>query len=216
MSTDRRPHWLYDKAQRQIKRREDLADYERDYRREAGLPEGPLDLLDHVGLELALKTFELFMDRVLWGEGTGEMTGLLNAMKLATYDPRPPMEPSLTAHIEAIYQEATHWFEGGESPILKALRERQAQGASNYWGGHAVSWTDSEYVTDFTVNPDGTYIAGYAKTEVNLSREAMDLLANSLDRTLEYYGASEHADPRGFWMRCDVESDQGRDTDTQA
>jgi hypothetical protein len=153
------------------------------------------------------------------------MPGFGEIRKLAWYDPRPPFEPDpeWVAYFERIYSEALAFFEDqslemryeGESPILGALRDRQLRGSCGR-GGHAVSWTDSEYVTDFTVNPDGTYIAGYAKTEVNLSREAMDLLANSLDRTLEYYGTSEHADPRGFWMRCDVESDQGRDTDTQA
>lgn len=209
MSVGREPRWLYDKAQRQIKRREDLADYERLYREEAGLPEGPLDLFDHVGLELALKTHELFMDRVFWGEGSGEMTGIRGDQvhKLAWYDPRPPMEPnpSLAACIEAMYREATAWFEDAsfevkyqsESPLALLVRRRGR------------------------VNEDGS-IHGFAqrrlgipRQEVNLSRETMDLLASSLDRTLEHYGTSEHADPRGFWMPIDVESDHRREDETQ-
>lgn len=140
----REPDWLYDKAQRQIKRREDLAEYERLYRKEAGLPEGPLDLLDHVGLELALKTYELFMDRVFWGEGTGEMMGFQ-----------------------------------GVSP-LQALVRRQGR-----------------------VDEDGPRRLGVPRQEVNLSRAAMDLLARALDTTLEHYGTSGDADPRGYWMPID-------------
>ena len=174
----RKPHWLYDKAQRQIKRREDLADYERDYRREAGLPEGPLDLVDHVCLELALKTFELFMDRVFWGEGSGEMTGLLGATKLATYDLRPPMPRD--PYWMAFYDEALAWFEDvlfqpeyrGTSPLAHAMAQ------------HGIYADPSQDVP-------------------RLSRETMDLLASSLDKTLEYYGTSEHADPRGYWMPVD-------------
>lgn len=174
----REPDWLYDKAQRQIKRREDLARFERLYRREAGLPEGPLDLLDHVSLELALKTHELFMDQVFWGEGTGELTGIRGDQvhKLSWYDPRPPVEPnpSLAAFVADTYEKAMTWFDDA-SFQFKYRNEYQ----------------------------------GVPRQEVNLSRETMDLLAGALDRTLEHYGTSEHTDPRGFWMRLDVESDQG-------
>lgn len=74
----------------------------------------------------------------------------------------------------------------GESPILSALRAQQA-GSTAYW--------------EIQVVPRGP--RGVPRQEVNLSREAMDLLANVLDTTLEHYGTSGDADPRGYWMPID-------------
>lgn len=189
----REPHWLYDKAQRQKERAQDLAEYERLYREEAGLPEGPLDLLDQVGLEVALKTYELFMDRVFWGEGSGEMTGLSDVRKLAWYDPRPPVPHDPV--VQRFFDDALAWFEDARFlPELRGTSPLERLRGSNGWGAD-VTW----------------------RRKVNLSRETMDLLASSPDRTLEYYGTSEHADPRGYWMPLDVQSaDQGRETGTEA
>lgn len=137
----REPHWLYDKAERQKRRALTLADYERDYRREAGLPEGPLDLPEWASLQCALKTFELFMDRVFWGGGTSEMTGILDATKLATYDPRPPMPRDPL--VEHFFDEAMAWFEDvrflpehrGTSPLEDLVR-RQGRDEELTWDAY--------------------------------------------------------------------------------
>lgn len=194
-------HWLYGKWERDAARRQDLADFEREYRHEAGLPEGPLDLLQQVSLDLALKTHELFMDRAFWGEGSGEMLGispLEHVRKVAWYDPRPPMEPDpeWVGYFERVYSEALAWFEDasfqvqyrGESP-LQTLVRRQGR-------------VDE----DGSVYGSASRRLGVSRQEVNLSREAMDLLASALDTTLEHYGTSEHADPRGYWMKLDGET----------
>lgn len=164
-------HWLYGKWERDAARRQDLADFEREYRHEAGLPEGPLDLQQQVSLDLALKTHELFMDRALWGEGSGEMLGispLEHVRKVAWYDPRPLMEsdPEWVEYFERVYSEVLARLED-ETPLTHARR------------------------------------LGVPRQEVNLSREAMDLLAGALDTTLEHYGTSGDADPRGYWMPID-------------
>lgn len=57
---------------------------------------------------------------------------------------------------------------------------------------------------------------GMPRQEVNLSPEAMGLLRDSLDASLEYYGTSGDADPRGYWMKLDVQSDHRDAGETQA
>lgn len=52
----------------------------------------------------------------------------------------------------------------------------------------------------------GTHYFGIPRQEVNLSPEAMGLLRDSLDATLEYYGTSGDLDPRGYWMPIDGEA----------
>lgn len=80
----------------------------------------------------------------------------------------------------------------GESPILNPQRmKRQPYG----WRADAT-WFD-----DVTVVP-----RGIPRQEVNLSPEAMGLLRDSLDATLEYYGTSGDLDPRGYWMPIDGEA----------
>jgi hypothetical protein len=41
------------------------------------------------------------------------------------------------------------------------------------------------------------------RQEVDLSFDAMGLLRDALDATLEYYGTSGELEPRGFWMKLD-------------
>lgn len=57
---------------------------------------------------------------------------------------------------------------------------------------------------------------GMPRQEVNLSPEAMGQAKASLDVTGEYYGTSGDADPRGYWMKLDVQSDHRDAGDTQA
>lgn len=99
-------------------------------------------------------------------------------------------------------------FEGlphGTSP-LKAMLARQVDRSSNGWGADAT-WTD-EYWAAVPL--------GVPTRMPNLSPEAMGLLRDALDTTLEHYGTSGDLEPRGFWMKLDVESDQGPDIDAQA
>lgn len=120
------------------------------------------------------------------------------ARKLAWYDPRPPMEPDpeWVGYFERVYSEALAWFEDasfqvqyrGESPLQTFVRR---QGRVD---------------EDGSVYGSASRRLGVSRQEVNLSREAMDLLASALDTTLEHYGTSEHADPRGYWMKLDGET----------
>jgi hypothetical protein len=171
----RHPHWLYSKWERQARRRQDLADFEREYRREAGLPDGPLDLEQQIGLDLALKTHELFMDRVFWGEGSGEMLGFANVRRVVSWDPRPPIEsdPELVAYFERAYSNALAWFEDTSLEIR---------------------------------------YQGIPRQEPRLG----PLPIITRDEAENRYGTSGELDPRGFWMKLDVESDQGRSGDTKA
>lgn len=123
--------------------------------------------------------------------------------------PDLPMEPDpeWVAYFERVYSEALAYFEDtqpleikhlGESPILGVLRNRQALGSSHGWGAD-VTWFDD-----------------VPRQEVNLSREAMGLLADALDETLECYGTSGDLEPRGYWMPIDVESDHRLDAETNS
>lgn len=50
---------------------------------------------------------------------------------------------------------------------------------------------------------------GIPRQDVDVSPEAMERVRASLDGVRECYGTSGELDPRGYWMRLDVESDQG-------
>ena len=65
-----------------VTRQEDRDEFERRYRadEEIGLPYGPLDLPEQLGVELACAAPELFMGRVFFGRGiTTPSLGFLGA-----------------------------------------------------------------------------------------------------------------------------------------
>lgn len=120
--------------------------------------------------------------------------------------PDLPMEPDpeWVAYFERVYSEALAFFEDaqpleikhlGESP-LRALVRRQGRVDEN---GPVHGFAQRRL--------NGTRCFGIPRREVNLSREAMGLLADALDETLECYGTSGDLEPRGYWMPIDVESD---------
>jgi hypothetical protein len=61
---------------------------------------------------------------------------------------------------------------------------------------------------------------GIPRQEVDTSPETMRHLSAlpiiTREETLECYGTSGELESRGYWMPIDVESDQGRATDTKA
>lgn len=97
------------------------------------------------------------------------------------------------------FDKALRFFEGeprfeasnpeGESPLLRVWRQSYGRRAD-------AAWAD-----DVTVVP-----RGIPRQEVNLSPEAMGLLRDSLDATLECYGTSGDLESRGYWMPIDGEA----------
>lgn len=179
---DRAPHWLFDKARRQARRREDLEGYERAYRDEAGLPDGPLDLEQQVGLDLALRFYERFMDRVFWGEDADTFP----VHKLAQWDPRPPVEPNpaLVAYFERATREALAWFED-----VRPLPE--------YRGTSPLARYES--LPDVTVRLEGHFEAW--EVPVTVEHEALESVREAFEVVIRADGFVPGS--------RDVESDQG-------
>jgi hypothetical protein len=90
--------------------------------------------------------------------------------------------------------------EAGESPILGMLRRSQ-RGL-----GADLTWFDD--ATDFGYSPS----RGIPRQEPRLG----PLPIITRDETENHYGTSGELEPRGYWMKCDVESDHRPWGETQA
>lgn len=86
----------------------------------------------------------------------------------------------------------------GMSPLEHLVLVDTCDRATNGWGAD-FTWFDD--VTNF--GHSIVFSRGIPRQEVNLSPEAMGLVRDALDDTLEYYGTSGDLESRGFWMKCD-------------